>query len=183
MSSLARMIRPGEFKVGNWIGIIVLALIGIAVGGFFAVRSVYRSYELSPFQSSLPDYLAARPSGGPMDQMCKGGIMPIDSSTNTIDSLFFDLPANLKPANPAAVNTIVFVRWERVQTHTYSNGAAGYTNSCHIEVVDRETKMFLKQAHFTGQPPPQTIRGRSGSGEGPRPTEQVIAFLRNNQER
>lgn len=179
MSSSSRLQRRGEFKMGNWIGIIILVLIGAGVGGFFAVRALYRGQVLSPFQPSLGEYLAARPTGAPSEQKCKGGIMPIDVANNTIDHLYFDLPDSLRPADPAAVKTIVFLRWERQQTHQYGT-KPGYTNICHVEVVDRETKSFLKQGIFTGPPPPQSISSRSSSGEGARPTDQVISFLQNH---
>lgn len=177
-----RLVRRGEGNWGNIIIIVLVVVIGLAVGGFFLVRYLYRSSVLSPFQSSVNEYTGMKPQADTKVEETphKGGVIPVDTSDNTIDHFYFDLPENLKASDPASVKTIVFLTWSKQQTHQYSNNKPGYTNFCAVDVVDRETKNLLKRGNFQGPPPPQSISGRSSSGEGARPTEEIVAFLRSN---
>jgi hypothetical protein len=172
--------HPVENKRSYITGMLLLVILGAGIGGFFLVRSLYRSHVLSSFEYSVMEYVAMRPMGTPVEQPSKGGIIPIDVASNTIDDFYFDLPDSLKAASPETVKTVVFLRWDREKTHQYVNGKPGYTMICEVELVDRETKQYLKKFVCKGPPPPESIRGRSSSGEGSRPTEQIIQFLKNS---
>ena len=163
-----------------------IVIVALCIGGFFLVRYLYRTAALSPFEASLPRYLAATPKPDDVpkeNQPFKPGIIAVDLQSNTLDHFYFDMPDSLRAANPDAVKTVVFLRWEKLQTHKYSNGRPGYTQKCIAHVVDLETKALLKTAQFQGTAPPQSISGRSSSGQGSSPAPDVVLFLQQNTPR
>jgi hypothetical protein len=180
MMGFRRPTRSGQM---NWSSVVILGLFAVILGGvgiFFLVRYIYRSSVLSPFESSRNEFVSLRPQAGePTNKPLKGNFIAIDVADNSFDHFYFDLPENLKATTPADVKTVVFLNWTKQQTHTYDPGnKPGYTHSCMVEVVDRETKTLLLRNNFVGGPPPASISGRSSSGEGPKPTDFIIAYLK-----
>ncbi len=172
--------RRGKLDWSTIIIIAVVVVIGICVGGFFLVRSIYRNSVLSPFSSTLPELVQCKPAGEktPSNEPCSRGVIFIDTADNSYDHLYFDAPDEIKAKTPAEIKTVVFLTWIRNQVGTYgSSNKPAYQNSCKIDVVDRETKKFLQTSTIVGPPPPTTISSRSGSGEGARPNAEVIQFV------
>lgn len=168
-------------KLGCFGFILVIAM---GVGAFFLVRYLYRSAALTPFQPSLDLYLTAVPRDKtPTGQPFKPGMIAVDLTTNSLDHFFFELPDNLRAANPESVKTVVFLQWDKKETHKYSNGRPGYTQICMVDVVDLETKTLLMRADFQGSPPPSSIRSRSSSAQGSSPADKVVLFLQQNTPR
>jgi hypothetical protein len=162
----------------------VIICIGLCVGAFFLVRYMYRSAALTPFQPSLDQYLTALPKDQPAtNQPFKPGMITVDLKSSSLDHFYFELPNDLQAANPAAVKTVVFLQWDKVQTHKYGNGRPGYTQVCFVDVVDLETKTLLKSADFKGGPPPSSISSRSSSAQGSSPSDQIVQFLQQNTPR
>ncbi len=173
--------RRGKIDWTTIIVIVVLVLIGICVGGFFLIRSIYRGSVLSPFNSTLPELLQTRPGGDqtPTNAPCSKGVMFIDTSDNSFDHLYFDTPEEIKAKTPAEIKTVVFLTWTRNQVGTYGpSNKPAYRNSCKVDIVDRQTKTLLQSNTFVGPTPPATISSRSSSGEGARPNDDVIQFVR-----
>jgi hypothetical protein len=162
----------------------VIVVIAMCVGAFFLVRHLYRTAALDPFQPALNQYLAVAPQDQkPTEGFCKPGMIAVDLRSNTLDHFYFDLPSDVRASNPAAVKTVVFLQWDKIATHKYSNGRPGYTQTCAVDVVDLETKKLLKKALFQGGPPPSSIRSRSQSAQGSSPSDQIVMFLQQNTAR
>jgi hypothetical protein len=180
MPHSTRLARPGKSDNSGLIGLGILVVIGLLIGGFFLIRYIYRSQVLAPFETSRNEFAALRPNAdvNPTEGMCKGNVIALDKGTSQFDHFFFDLPDDLKPADPASVKTVVFLHWSKIKVDEYTGGKPAYQHHCDMDIVDRESKALLRRAHFIGSEPPQTISGRSSSGEGNLPTEQMIAFLR-----
>ncbi len=180
MRTLSNSGRRGKLDWTTIIIILVLVLVGICVGGFFLIRSIYRGSVLSPFNSTLPELVQLRPGGekNPTNEQCSKGVMFIDTSDNSFDHLYFDTPDDIKAKTPGEIKTVVFLTWVRHQVGTYGANKPAYRNSCKIDVVDRQTKSLLQRNEFWGPTPPTTISSRSSSGEGARPNDDVIQFVR-----
>lgn len=178
-------IRPNRISWVTRFGLFgFLVAIALCVGGIFLVRYLYRTAALHPFQSSLEVYLAAAPGEQlPTEQPPKPGMIAVNIDTKSLDHFYFDLPEDLRAASPADVKTVLFLRWERLQTHKYSSGRPGYTQICQLDVVDLETKKLLKSMDFKGSPPPSSISSRQSSGQGSSPADQVVLFLQQNTPR
>jgi hypothetical protein len=176
-SGVSWILRLGIFAV--------IVVIAMCVGAFFLVRYLYRTAALDPFQPSLQQYLAAAPQGEkkPTEGVCKPGMIAVDLRSSTLDHFYFEMPGDLRASHPASVKTVVFLQWDKIQTHKYSNGRPGYTQTCAVDVVDLETKTLVKKALFQGGPPPSSIRGRSQSAQGSSPSDQVVLFLQQNTAR
>jgi hypothetical protein len=170
---------------GNFIVIGLLIVIGLGVGGYFLVREIYRSSVLRPFQPLLAEFQAMKPQAmdEPNQQPCKGGVITIDVSTSSYDYYFFEMPPELKAADPASVKTIVFLNWSKVEIDKYEGGKPAYKHFCNLEVVDRETKVLLKRENFAGGEPPMTIDSRNSYGEGTKPYDSMTSFIRANTRR
>ena len=172
--------RRGKVDWTTIIIIIVVVMIAICVGGFFLVRSIYRGSVLSPFNSTLPELILLRPGGEqqPAGENCSKGVVFVDTSDNSLDHLYFDLPDGVKAATPGEIKTVVFLTWVKQQVGTYgSSNKPAYRNSCKVDVVDRQTKKFLQSNTLMGPAPPTSISSRSGSGEGARPNSEVVQFI------
>ncbi len=173
-------------RSGAWwairLGIFALVVvIFMCVGAFFLIRLIYRTAALDPFQPSLQQYLAAAPTDQkPTEEGFKPGMIAVDLQSNSLDHFYFELPNDLRAANPASVKTVVFLRWDKAATHKYSNGRLGYTQMCAVDVVDLETKTLLKSADFQGDPPPSSIGRRSSSATGSSPADKIVLFLQQN---
>lgn len=161
-----------------------IVCIALCVGAFFLVRYLYRSAALSPFQASLEQYVAAlQKDQAPSNQPFKPGMIAVDMKSGSLDHFYFDMPEDLRAANPGAVKTVVFLQWEKEQTLKYNNGRPGYTQRCFVDVVDLETKTLLRSADFKGGPPPSSISSRSSSAQGSSPADQIVLFLQQNTPR
>ena len=172
--------RKGQVNYSGWIGLAFLLVIGLLVGGFFLIRHLYRAHVLSPFESSRQEFLAARPTPNafPTEGMCKGNVITIDTATGQFDHIFFDFPSELMAPDPASVQTVVFLNWTKVKIDEYQGGKPAYQHHCDVELVDRESKTLLRRQHFIGGEPPMSIDSRNSSGEGSRPGDAMIQFIK-----
>ncbi len=183
MSSYTRTIRPGASKAGTWIGFGLIVLIAIVIGGFFLVRHLYRTSVLKPFESSLQEYIALQDATKkePTNKPCQGGVIAIDAGTGTLDHFYFDLPDDLKASDPAAVKTVAFLHWRKDVIDHYTGNKPAYQHKCDVQLVDRASKTLLLKQHFEGSPPPMSISSRSSSGEGSKPTDAIVLFIKTNK--
>jgi hypothetical protein len=183
MSNLGRIDRPGQGSLGNTLIPILIVVIGVSGVGYFLVRHFDQSRFTAPFQPVLPEYLAMRPEDKePSGGVCKGGIITINVASKQIDDLYFDLPDAFKARDPESVKTVVFLSWRKEEAGLYDNGRLAYKYFCMVEMVDRETKELLQRGTFGGLAPPNRLK-RLESGEGTKPTVQVIAFLKDNTQK
>jgi len=161
---------------GIIIGGLVLAVL-VAGGIWYGART----YKRAPFRAQMATYLAP-PAGmanpaGPRPAVKK--MVVVDANDKDVDDLHFDLPADLRAANPGEVTTVVWLQWNKATVGTYEGGGNAYQWSCNVTVIDKATRTTLGSQQFTGPAPPQTFYGKAGeSRTGDKPTDQVLNYLR-----
>jgi len=171
-----------KWKILAWS---VVGIIAVATGGYFGIRAIVRSNHLKPFQPKVDEYLA-RPVASRESPAArhKGKIIPVNVKEKEIDSLYWDLPEELRAATPDDVATIVWLEWGEVQVSTYgSTNKPALVQTCNVTIIDRADKAILLRHSFRGSDPPKSIKSRDSSGRGDKPTQAVVEYLQKAQQK
>jgi hypothetical protein len=169
-------VKPGTI-VRIILGVLLFSILG-CVGAFFGVRYLLRQNELKPFTAHLQEYASAGQNNAAQPSpYIKGKVIPVDTASQKIDWIYYDLPTALKPATPDDVGTVVLLTYVDKEVGKYSNGGTAYKRTCNVAVVDFASKTVVGRAYFEGGEPPSTIRN-SSSGYGPYPTEQILSYVK-----
>jgi hypothetical protein len=161
---------------GVWAFWGLIAVIALGVLGFFGVRYLIRSRKLAPFNEQMAAYTAQvspTPRPGPL----RGKIIPVDVDKKEVDGLYWDMPEDLRADRPDDVGTVVWLKWDKVKVGTYEGGTAAEAQTADVTVIDRKDWAVTHTTHIQGDDPPRTKK-RSETGVGPRPTKQVIDYLK-----
>jgi hypothetical protein len=158
--------------------VVMLALAGF--GGYWAVAAMIRSSAAAPFKAHLAEYLA--PTVGPGQAAPVGGKMVVvDKNTQDIDSdVFFGLPDALRASRPEEVGTVVWLEYGRERgMGVYGNDhLPSFIQTCKVTVIDQASRSVIATTLLHGGAPPETINEGAKEGVGPRPTAEVIAYLK-----
>jgi hypothetical protein len=127
------------------IGAPILLLLAIAVGYL-----IYRESVLAPFKPYLNDYLSfsTTQQGEPY---IRGKVITVDTRRQAVDHLYFDLPPELRAAQPEEVGTVVWVECTSVTTVIRRVG--GSTNNtvdyrCEVAVIDKSAAAIVGRETF-----------------------------------
>lgn len=107
----------------------------------------------------------------------KRKVLPIDRTTNKVDDIYLDLPDPLRATRPSEVKSLIFLEWETRATHSYRNGATGYSYVCKLEIVDLSLPALVAKTELLGPYPPKTIPKSQREAYGARPKDLVLATL------
>src|SRR5262245_25793123 len=103
-----------------------ILVIGAGVGGYFGIDYLVKSSKVKPFNNRIAEYSAAftrvapvppdpnlggfnppMPGGNSPGGYVVGKVIPIDMKAKPeVDWIYFELPADLKPAKPEDVGTV-----------------------------------------------------------------------------
>ena len=160
--------------------VVVLALAGF--GGYWGVAAAIRSSQAAPFKPHVAEYLAV-PDGPAAPAPLRGKMVVVDKKTQDIDwDVFFGLPDALRASRPEEVGTIVWLEYGREQGQgVYIDGKdrrPSFCQTCEVTVIDRAGRAVIGAALVHGGPPPERIQEGDKEGVGPRPTAEVIDYLK-----
>ena len=137
---------------------------------------VYKGVLVRPFRDNLAAYASIEATSGasPPEEAAElektpfaGKTVVINMKTKKIDKeIYFGLPENLRASTPDDVETVVQVERERVQSGTYTDGAAAYRHRCNITVVDLKAHREIGKFSLSGFNPPPRAKSGYGSRSG-----------------
>lgn len=139
---------------------------------------IYKGFLIRPFRNDLATYASieaisnSAPSPEEASELAKtipsaGRVVVINMETKKIyKALYFGLPESLRARGPDEVVTVVQVENEKVQSGTYTDGAAAYRNRCNITVIDFKTHRAITRDSLTGLNPPPHAKTGFGSRSG-----------------
>ncbi len=137
-------------KLRSWqaallIGAPIVLLLAFAVGYY-----LYRESLLAPFKPYLSEYLSfsAVQQGEPY---IRGKVITVDTRSKAVDHLYFDLPKELRAAQPDEVGTVIWVECTSVTTVIRRVG--GSTNNtveyrCEVAVIDKAASTIVGKQTF-----------------------------------
>jgi hypothetical protein len=165
---------------GKIIGWVLVGVVAAGVAGFFGVRLLLRANKVKPFKEHLATY--TQPINQPEKEFTSkkpiGKCVTVDMEKNEVDSIYFDLPDELRAETPDQVGTIVQLNWGKQQVNEYEGGKPAYKQRCDVLVVDRATMSAVAAETFWGSDPPSQIKSSQSEGSGDKPTDQVVNFLK-----
>ena len=153
--------RQKRSTVWHWLLLIGGPLLVIAVAGVLEVSRQNRA--LAPFQPYLDEYLylPGENAGNTVLQMTfahptdspyiRGKIVPVQVRDNTLDVLYFDLPAELRADSPDEVGTVVWLYCTSVTQVVRRVGASTSNTvdySCDVAVIDRSIPAIVATHSF-----------------------------------
>jgi hypothetical protein len=166
---------------GNVIFWVVVAVIAAGVGGFFGVRSMVRASKVKPFKEHLAEYtkpVAAGLPGQPVgSKKMAGKCVTVDMDSKEVDYVYFDLPEELRAETPDQVGTVVQLKWGKEQVGDYK-GKPAWKHNCTVTVVDRATMSPIASSMFWGSDPPSSIKSSQSEGNGDKPYDQIVNFVK-----
>jgi hypothetical protein len=158
---------------------LLLLVIIIAALVFFGIRSGFRRLRSAPFEKHLSEYASIR--GLEREQAAeayiRGKIVAVNRSENQIDDIYFDLPQELRAAQPEEVGTVVWLEWGADRIGMYTDGAGAYAHTCKVTIIDMSIPAIIAERDFRGSRPPETKSG-SGSRYGSKPTDKIVGYLK-----
>ena len=148
----------------------------VALVAFAVVRYLVLESRLDPFQPHLAEYTAAA-ERGTGEVYRRGKIIPVDRRKDTVDyTFYYQLPRELRAANPEEVGTVVWLDCTASLVGTYTHGGGAYRWYCDVTLVDLPQSLILEEKTFVGSEPPTTNSGSSNK-EGSFPSAEIIAYL------
>ena len=158
--------------------VVAAALTGL--GAYWGVLGVIRSNSLAPFKPHLAEYLA--PAGPVAAGPLRGKMIVVDKATGEVDwDVFFALPNQLRAARPEEVGTVVWLEYGREQDKHYSYGQQhlpAFRQTCTVRVIDQADRHVIANAVERGGDPPGEIDENAKEGVGPKPTKEVVNYLK-----
>lgn len=161
---------------GTWIFWGVIGVIALGVAGFFGVRHLIRGRKLAPFKEQMAAY-TAQPKGEAKEMPLRGKIIPIDIDKKEVDDIYWEMPEDMRADKPDDVGTIVWLKWGKEQIGTYTGGSAAEVQTVVVTVIDKKEGVQTHTTSLRGGNPPQSKKS-SQSGVGPKPTTEIINFLK-----
>jgi len=144
------MVALRKRKLRSWqaallVGAPIVLLLAFAVGYY-----LYRESRLAPFKPYLSEYLSfsVAQQGEPY---IRGKVITVDTRSKAPDHLYFDLPKELRAAQPEEVGTVVWVECTSVTTVVRRVG--GSTNNtvdyrCEVAVIDKAASAIVGKQRF-----------------------------------
>ncbi len=170
---------PTFWRVRLMLLIAVVLALAVA-GGYWGVAAAMRSSGAAPFRPHLAEYLAA-PEGPAHPGPVRGKMIVVDKKTRDIDDeVFFGLPSSLRASRPEEVGTVVQLDYGRVPGRGVygKDHLPSFVQTCQVTVIDRASRAVLATALVRGGDPPDHIQDGDKEGVGPRPTAQVLDYLK-----
>ena len=163
------------------IAVAVLLIGGLIVKGISGASAKKRGDFEGDWGTYLELYDSKHAPKSGEDVSPKSKVMVIDMTKGADKSrldkdVHYDLAESLRATNPDEVGTVCFIKWDKFEIGTYSDGTSGYAATCELELVNPENGAIIAQQRFLGGDPPE-MKNSSGSKTGPKPTDQVIDFL------
>jgi len=111
-----------------------------------------------------------------------GKLIVVDISkdaTDSIDSLYYQLPANLKATKAEQVKTVIWNNCVNDAVATYSNGESDFQTTCTLSIIDQAKAAMVGQKEFIGPEPTGCSHYSSGTSNcyGGKPTKDELAYL------
>lgn len=159
----------------------ILAVIGVGAAIYMGIVSLMHSNFEAPFQAQMARY-AAGPTGPGAPGPVKGKMIVLDMGTRHVDwDVAYEMPPDLKAVKPEEVGTVVHVDWVKQleANYSYGPGTSAYRQNCTVTVIDLASQGVIAKNQFTGGDPPSSIGGHDTEGVGPKPTKEVVAYLKN----
>ncbi len=161
----------------------ILALIGLGVGGYFAIDYTIKSRRAAPFNARMAEFTAVAgapaPAAPPVTGRARPKMITVDMDKQQVDWVFFDLPKELQAGNPDEVETVVALRWGEERVLEYEGGGFGIRHLCTVSVYDKASRQLVAQTQVQGGDPPQRTETSAGSNDyGSKPTKEIVSFLR-----
>jgi hypothetical protein len=167
----------------------IIGAIALSIAGFFGIRNLIRNSKTAPFRERMQTYttrpdnyepLQLDPLGLPVSFQKAGPVQKkmivIDMREKDVDSLYWDLPEELRAATPDEVGTVVWMEWDKIQRMIYGT-KPGWQHHVKVTVIDMSRKTVVAHGCFIGSMPPSSISSRSSEGNGSKPTDEVVRFL------
>ncbi len=105
----------------------------------------------------------------------------VDRNTRDIDSdVYFGLPASLRASRPEEVGTVVQLDYGREPGRGVygKDRLPSFVQTCQVTVIDRASRAVVATALVHGGDPPDHIEDGDKEGVGPRPTPQILDYLK-----
>jgi hypothetical protein len=148
------------------------------------VSSVRDAVLLGPFNNYVSEYSSISGFKNPVKgdrsstkPYIKGKVITINKQENRIDSIYYDLPEDLRATKPDEVGTIAWLEWGEDKIGTYTDGDDAIVITCQVTVIDKSIPRIVSKTNFEGIEPPRVKRS-SESGTGPIPTQKIVDYLR-----
>ena len=163
-----------------------LFIMGIALvillcfGAYWGVMTFLHSTAAAPFKPHMAEYLAPVKNAG-MAGAVKGKMVVVNKATRDVDwDVFFDLPDDLRAAKPEEVGAVVWVEYGReLGDLVYGDEhLPSYVQTCKVTVLDNAGRDVIGSTALQGGPPPKSIDEHDKEGVGPKPTREVIDYLK-----
>ncbi|MGI2015881.1 hypothetical protein [Shewanella oncorhynchi] len=148
-----------------------LYLIG-GVVGYFYFQSEIEDREISSFQSKVNYYVTKNNESKSLPTL-KGGVVPIDLASTTVDNMLFRIKEDYKPKSADEVSFVVGFNCSDQVVGSYSDGASGYQKNCDIYVIDVRSHTWAYAGNFMGSEPPTSKKG-GGSRTGSHPASDYL---------
>ncbi|HEX2909387.1 MAG TPA: HEAT repeat domain-containing protein [Chloroflexia bacterium] len=167
-------------KIKRYNAVIITLAIGLMVISVVSLVLVRQS-QASPFNNHLEAFLPDFPEEPGAEAYLRGKVVVVDKTAASLDQTFFDLPDDLRAANPAEVGTIVQIVWEKCEITSYKSSCQGYSSGYRhtgkLSIIDRSKGQIVGKATFTGYEPLPAPISRSTTRSGGRPYDDVKKYL------
>jgi hypothetical protein len=158
--------RPRRVPSTVWIalagtGVMVFVCCGLPclLGSFMAHRDTAAQKEAAPFESHLAEYvhLAVQAETQTPSGALRGKLIPVSREPIAVDSaLWFELPADLRAANPQELAAVVLVERYLSNVGYYSKGRGkAHEFGVKIRVVDYPSGKLIAAETFHGSTVPR----------------------------
>jgi hypothetical protein len=163
------------------VNLCVVAVALACLGGYWGVLALARTRSLEPFKPHMAEYLA--PAGPVAAGPVRGKVVVLDRATGDFDwDVFFALPDDMRAARPDEVGTVVWLDYGREKDASFydRNGQhlPAFRQTCTVRVIDAGDRHVLANAVERGGDPPSQIDENATEGVGPKPTAEVVHYLR-----
>jgi hypothetical protein len=155
----------------------VCAVLGLAaLGGL--TTAIYHAFTggvnvrpVSQFDAHLSAYLAApeKPLQAGRKAPLKGKVVPINLDSKRVDSLYGQLPDELRAAGPEEVGAVLWL--------TYGTDKATGRQTCRVQVIDLANREMIAESTIYGERP------RHPSDPAPYPHREIVGWLYGLRER
>jgi hypothetical protein len=111
----------------------------------------------------------------------KTKVLPLNMQNNKVESLYSDLPDDLRPANSDEVKTLMGLDCTNTAVGKYPDGRTGFQEKCQVYLFDLESSKFIGIQEFLGIMPALSKEKESENAVGKVMSEKYIAFLKEKQ--
>jgi hypothetical protein len=133
----------------------------------------------SEFASPLASYRYLDDQAETDDPYITNKVIAMDGSNGKLDSVYYELPGDLKANTAEEVGTIVRFKWHSENKGRYGSRGYAFKMSCDIALIDCATHKVIGRHHIEGDDPPTSIMTRQNSSLGwsEKPVERIVAYL------